>query len=1354
MSSKSFCFKTIPFLCLTLLTGAIDTKASLYDIFYKLNTGGTLNPAPVGILPPGNYPYSAAAPVSGTNWNQVSRNTTLNLTGLAVGTYPYSANNQAAGGLVVDAASNTLSGVTLAITYTNNSASNTRAEPSTGSGENTIQPGGVMQYSFRGYLGGGCGFIYTFSGLPAATPFDLYVYTGTGSGAGLSLSLLPGYVLGLNTNNAILLNGLANSAGAYGSIWTGTSPNYTLLAQSNSWRVLHGQTDSSGNFAFKHNGGSFSGSSSSYFSGFQLVQIPFSTYSVTGGGSDCTSVTVGLNGSQTGVSYQLMNGSTNVGSPVPGTGSAISFGGQTSSGTYTVVGTMTDGTSLGGSATMTGSAVVTINPATSVGAASPASQITTVGATINISVTSDGTAPLTCVWQKGGVILTNGLQTSGSTILGVDTTNLQIADVQLGDAASTGQGYTCTVSGGCGSPVTSAEATLSVTSSDTPPILGSLTNQTVVAGNNATLSVNILSGYPIPGLQWYLSTDGGATSNGIAGATNSTLVLTNVQYSQNNYQYSVEATNDAGTAVSNMVLTVVVPVTISSQPTNQVVFNGSSASFSVTASGVPTPSFQWYFATNSSAANSPIIGATGTNYTIASATPANIGGYFVIASNSVNSVTSSVATLKVNSTTMSVASLAPSNSAVNICYDTPLYITFNQTPVLEKTGKIRIYNVTNSVTPVETIDLSLNTNGVQARSLFSGDSTLFNYYPVVVTGTTAAIYLHSASGLLTSNQTYYVTVDDGVFADTTGAYFAGITATNVWQFATKVGGPVDPANPVVNVDGSGDFVTVQGAADSLALNANGVRRTIRIMNGTYYELVNISGKTNLTLLGQNRYATIIKYPNNSGIGANSGAVAGRCSFKINGNDVALDNLTLTNSTPQGGGQAEALNTAGNRTIVNNCDVGSRQDTLLPGQVFFYNSKIYGNFDYIWGGGTLYFYKCVFHTVTGAQNLTAARTATSISLSASTPWINPNRTTYSANGFSFVDCLFEADPGLTGVTLADSNGSSGGLDCWAFCQFDTSAYIAPSYSLSTNYVFWQYQNTDTNGNPASFANVQTIGVTNNDPRLLAVTNVTTWLNGWTPQLLPNITTNPVAQTVNQGQTANFAVSATGIPDPSYQWLSNGVPIIGAMNATLAISNVQFSDAGSYSVVVSNAAGTVTSSNATLTVPDRPPVANPATYMRPAGQPLNILISSLAAADWSDPDGDALSLTGAISSTNSATVAYDGTYLHYTNANDVADDIGYTITDGHGGNTGGLINLLIGPPPTNVVSSAVNNGNGTITLNFLGAPNYLYQIETAADLAPPVTWTPISTNMADDGGVWQFTDATTNYPQRFYRSVYRP
>jgi hypothetical protein len=86
------------------------------------------------------------------------------------------------------------------------------------------------------------------------------------------------------------------------------------------------------------------------------------TFSVTGGGSFCSGgsgVAVGLSGSQTGVNYQLFNGASPVGSPVAGTGSAISFGNQTTAGTYTAVAT---NATTGCTANMTGSATVTVNP--------------------------------------------------------------------------------------------------------------------------------------------------------------------------------------------------------------------------------------------------------------------------------------------------------------------------------------------------------------------------------------------------------------------------------------------------------------------------------------------------------------------------------------------------------------------------------------------------------------------------------------------------------------------------------------------------------------------------------------------------------------------------------------------------------------------------------------------------------------------------------------------------------------------------------------------------------------------------------------------------------------------------------
>jgi hypothetical protein len=198
-------------------------------------------------------------------------------------------------------------------------------------------------------------------------------------------------------------------------------------------------------------------------------------------------------------------------------------------------------------------------------------------------------------------------------------------------------------------------------------------------------------------------------------------------------------------------------------------------------------------------------------------------------------------------------------------------------------------------------------------------------------------------------------------------------------------------------------------------------------------------------------------------------------------------------------------------------------------------------------------------------------------------VNPNGTLFSAYGFTFVSCTLEADAGVTGITLAGSNGTAGGLDSWINCCIDTNAYITPTTVLSNQYVFWQYSNYDiTCSNPISFANVQTSGVTNNDPRLLAATNVTTWFAGWVPQLAPNIIGQPGDQTVNANQSASFTVSATGIPDPTYQWLKNGTNLTGQTGATLTINNANGFDIGSYSAIVANASGSVTSSVANLNV----------------------------------------------------------------------------------------------------------------------------------------------------------------------------
>ena len=86
----------------------------------------------------------------------------------------------------------------------------------------------------------------------------------------------------------------------------------------------------------------------------------------------------------------------------------------------------------------------------------------------------------------------------------------------------------------------------------------------------------------------------------------------------------------------------------------------------------------------------------------------------------------------------------------------------------------------------------------------------------------------------------------------------------------------------------------------------------------------------------------------------------------------------------------------------------------------------------------------------------------------------------------------------------------------------------------------------------------------------------------PQTPPFITSQPLNQTITVGDSASFTVRAAGTPPLSYQWRLNGTDITGATADTLNLNNAQPIDEGDYSVVVSNAFGFTTSSNAQLTV----------------------------------------------------------------------------------------------------------------------------------------------------------------------------
>ncbi|WP_223692683.1 beta strand repeat-containing protein [Leifsonia poae] len=109
--------------------------------------------------------------------------------------------------------------------------------------------------------------------------------------------------------------------------------------------------------------------------------------------------------------------------------------------------------------------------------------------------------------------------------------------------------------------------------------------QTVNAGNTVSFTAGA-SGYPAPGVQWYVSTNGGSTYTAIPGATSATYSFTAAQ-SDNRRLYLAGFTNAAGFASTHAALSVGTAPTISSAAAARFAAGGGAQSFAVTTSGIP-----------------------------------------------------------------------------------------------------------------------------------------------------------------------------------------------------------------------------------------------------------------------------------------------------------------------------------------------------------------------------------------------------------------------------------------------------------------------------------------------------------------------------------------------------------------------------------------------------------------------------------------------------------------------------------------------------------------------------------------------------------------------------------------------
>ncbi len=327
------------------------------------------------------------------------------------------------------------------------------------------------------------------------------------------------------------------------------------------------------------------------------------------------------------LSYQWQRGVTDISGATGATYTIPACGLGDSAATFRCVVTNTAGSATSNTATLTVNPIeaptITIQPV---------ALTVTQGQSASFSVTASGTAPLSYQWQRGV-----------TDISGATSATYTIPVTGLLDNGAT---FRCVVTNTGGS-ATSDGALLTVNAAVAPSITTQPSSLTVTEGESASFSVTASGTAPLS-YQWQR----GGTD--ISGATGATYMIPVTALSDNGAVFRCVVTNAGGSITSNpatlMVSELIIGPGITSQPSNQTVYVGQPATFSVTASGTAPLSYQWQRGVTD------ISGATGAAYTIPVTALSDNGAVFrCVVTNAGGSVNSNPATLTVVTSAAPVA---------------------------------------------------------------------------------------------------------------------------------------------------------------------------------------------------------------------------------------------------------------------------------------------------------------------------------------------------------------------------------------------------------------------------------------------------------------------------------------------------------------------------------------------------------------------------------------------------------------------------------------------------------------------------------------------------------------------------
>lgn len=294
--------------------------------------------------------------------------------------------------------------------------------------------------------------------------------------------------------------------------------------------------------------------------------------------------------------------------------------------------------------------------------------------------------------------------------------------------------------------------------------------------------------------------------------------------------------------------------------------------------------------------------------------------------------------------------------------------------------------------------------------------------------------------------------------------------------------------------------------------------------------------------------------------------------------------------------------------------------------------------------------------------------------------------------------------------------------------------------------WLKHGTTPVGSNSSSYTINPVAATDADFYVVTVSNaagsVTSNQAVLTVNLPPTIQTQPASQTVNQGGSVTFSVTAGGTGPFTYQWLKHGTTPVGSNSSSLTINPVAAGDADFYVVTVSNGAGSITSDQAVLTVVGPPTIlTSPVSQSAYVGGSVTFTVVANGSGTLSYQWRKGTNPVGTDSNTltlSSVSAADEGSYdvVVSNGAGSVTSTPAATLT-------------VVQPPAVGITLDSQQPADGPKTISWSAIAGKSYTLRRRDNFAQDV-WHDIGTTNVTTTGVVEMTDDTSaGVKIRFYQ-----